>query len=172
MRIKCFFSSLIRYVFMYDPYGKQFNIFGPVITMSLHENATSVSAVTPRGLVNLFLNSPSPFQHRAYFFFFFYHRASPTHFGFFTISFFMRSMASSDISWNSSSGKSSLHCDMLQNVSCLVSPPNGEQPVNSTYIRTPMDLHGGKKKKYSSDSNIIIIFLGTHHMSVCTSIGS
>lgn len=60
--------------------------------------------------------------------------------GFFTISFFMRSMASSDMSWNISSGKSSLHCDMLQNVSCLVSPPNGEQPVNRTYIKTPMDL--------------------------------
>lgn len=63
-----------------------------------------------------------------------------THLGFFTISFFMRSIASSDISWNRSSGKSSLHCDMLQNVSCLVSPPNGEHPVNSTYNRTPMDL--------------------------------
>lgn len=63
-----------------------------------------------------------------------------TNLGFFTISFFMRSIASSDISWNRSSGKSSLHCDMLQNVSCLVSPPNGEHPVNRTYSRTPMDL--------------------------------
>jgi len=63
-----------------------------------------------------------------------------TNLGFFTISFFMRSIASSDISWNRSSGKSSLHCDMLQNVSCLVSPPNGEHPVNRTYSRTPIDL--------------------------------
>lgn len=52
----------------------------------------------------------------------------------------MKSLASSEISSNSSSGKSSWACEMLKKVSWSVSPPNGEKPVSSTYVVTPSDL--------------------------------
>lgn len=56
-----------------------------------------------------------------------------------TISLLIKSLASSDMSSKRSSGKSNLHCEILQKVSCLVSPPKGEHPVRRTYNKTPTD---------------------------------
>lgn len=49
-----------------------------------------------------------------------------TYYGLILSTDLIKSMASSEISSNSSSGKVRLHLEMLRNVSCLLSPPKGE----------------------------------------------
>jgi len=50
----------------------------------------------------------------------------PSYLGSLTKVAWMKSLATDDTPLNSSSGKLRQHCDMLQNVSCLFSPANGE----------------------------------------------
>lgn len=65
--------------------------------------------------------------------------SSTTHFGLILRALLIKSMATGETFSKSSSGKVREHLEMLRKVSCLLSPPNGEHPVRSTYESTPMD---------------------------------
>lgn len=67
-------------------------------------------------------------------------KSSATYLGFLTRRLQMKPFASSEMSANSSSGKSTSACVMLTKVSWSVSPPKGVQPVRNTYVSTPTDL--------------------------------